>query len=98
MVRAREVFRARDVIVVTNHFHLARAVWLARRAGLTAGGMSADRPGGYGLKGREAGVREVFARLKAVALRPSPRFLGPQIPLSGDGRLSWGPSSREGPS
>jgi SanA protein len=96
MVRARSIFGARDAIVVTNHFHLARAVFLARKAGLTAGGVSADRPGGYGIKGREAGVREVFARLKAVVLRPD-ALGGPQIPLTGDGRLSWGPSSRNGP-
>jgi SanA protein len=98
MVRARKIFDAHSVIVVTNGFHLARAVYLARRAGLVAGGVDADRPGGYGTKGREAGAREILARLKAVALRPSPRFLGPQIPLSGDGRLSWGPSSAAGPS
>jgi SanA protein len=92
MVRARKIFGAHDVIVVSNGFHLARAVYLARRAGLVAAGVDADRPGGYGTKGREAGLREVLARVKAVVGRGAPRFLGPQIPITGDGELSWGPS------
>ena len=96
MQRARTIFGAHDAIVVTNRFHLARAVYLARQAGLQAGGLSADRPGGYGVKGREAGAREILARFKAVMLRPDP-LAGPRIPLSGDGRASWGPSDLEGP-
>lgn len=95
--RARTIFGADDVIVVTNGFHLARAVWLARHAGLDAGGVASDRPGGYGIKGREASVREVLARVKAVVARPAP-LPGPRIPLTGDGRRSWGPTSLEGPS
>lgn len=97
MVRARRIFGARSAIVVTNRFHIARATYLARQAGLEAGGLSADRPGGYGIKGREAGLREVLARAKAVVLRPG-ALGGPRISLSGDGRASWGPAERDGPS
>jgi SanA protein len=96
VVRAREVFGARDVIVVTNGFHLARAVWLARRGGLDASGVDADARG-YGAQGGKASLREVLARVKAVVDRGSP-ILGPRIPLAGDGRVSWGPASLEGPS
>ena len=41
-VRARKVFRVSSVLVVSQRFHLARAVWLARRAGLEAHGVAAD--------------------------------------------------------
>jgi SanA protein len=94
-VRARKVFHVDDAIVVTQRFHLARAVWLARRAGIDAGGVAADRDGGYGRNGTIAGVREWLARVKAVpsgVLHTAPRFLGPVIPISGDGRRSWGPA------
>ena len=42
MVRAKQVFEVKTAIVVTQRFHLARALWLARRAGLRASGLAAD--------------------------------------------------------
>jgi SanA protein len=101
MVRARKVFGLDNAIVVTQNFHLARAVWLARRAGLDASGIAADRPEGYGRQGQESDVREVLARVKAIGsglLQPRPKYLGPSISMSGDGRVTWGPVDRDGPS
>ena len=92
MVRARKVFHATQEVVVTQRFHLARATWVARRAGLRAEGVAADgHP--YGRAGRLAGAREVVARVKAVAdvlERRRPRYLGPPIDLGGDGRVTAG--------
>ena len=91
-VRAREVFEVRSALVVTQGFHLPRAVWLARRAGLEAHGVSADlRP--YGDQGLRSEAREVAARAKAaadVATGAKPAFLGPRVPITGDGRMSRG--------
>jgi SanA protein len=92
VVRARKVFGARKVVVITQRFHLARAVWLARRAGLDAQGIAADRHT-YGERGSVAKLREVFARVKAVgevAIRRKPHHLGPTIDLNGDGRVTRG--------
>lgn len=92
VVRAKRVFGATRVTIVSQRFHLARAVWLARRAGLKANGVAADlHP--YGSKGSEASAREVLARVKAVGevvFRRQPKFLGPRIDLNGDGRSTAG--------
>jgi SanA protein len=92
VVRARRVFAVHSAVVVTQRFHLARALWLARRAGLHATGLAADARG-YGAVERTLEVREVVARVKAVTdvvTGAAPRFLGPQHPITGDGRTTLG--------
>lgn len=92
MYRARDVFLVEDALVVTQDFHLARAVYTARALGLEATGVSADRRA-YADSDRLA-VREWLARCKAVlqlhVLGSEPRFLGPVIPITGDGRQTEG--------
>jgi SanA protein len=97
MVRARKVFDVSSVIVVTQGFHMARALYLARAAGLHANGLDADLRG-YGKQGTKSDVREVFARVKAVgsALTHQHVLLGPKLPITGDGRTSWGPAAPPG--
>jgi SanA protein len=65
MVRARRIFDVRSAIVVTQGFHMARALYLARAAGLDANGLTSDLHG-YGRAGTASDVREVLARVKAV--------------------------------
>jgi SanA protein len=90
MARARQVFGVDSAIVVTQDFHLPRAVYLARAAGIDAVGLKADRFD-YPNMWYHA-VRESAARVKAFAevqLRLPPHYLGPQIPITGDGRATW---------
>lgn len=83
MSRAADVFDVRSAIVVSQAPYLARAVDLARAAGLDVQGLS------IGAGGRIA--REVVARVRGLAqatARP-PVVGGPAIPIDGDGRRSW---------
>ena len=92
MVRARRVFGVTEAIVVTQGFHMARALYLGREAGLKVSGLTADLHS-YGYQGKKSDVRELFARVKAVkdAITHPGVLLGSKIPITGDGRLSWGP-------
>ncbi len=93
--RARRVFGVESAIVVTQRFHLARAVYAAHRAGLDATGYPADRRS-YGRVLARLRLREALARVKVVAdslTGAEPRFLGPPVPIRGDGRDSWGPGA-----
>jgi SanA protein len=88
MYRARDIFGARSVIIATQDFHLPRALWLARALGLTVYGVVAPGAEGSPLEY----LREIPASLKAlwdVTVHRTPKYLGPAIPLSGDGQATW---------
>jgi SanA protein len=95
--RARRVFGVDSVVVVTQRFHMARALYAAHRAGLDASGYAADRRS-YGTVMARLRLREALARVKVVAdavTGADPRFLGPRLPIGGDGRATWGPVGPE---
>jgi SanA protein len=98
MVRAREIFGVRDAVVVTQGFHMPRALYLADEAGIEASGLTADlQP--WGFQGRKSSVREVLSRVKAVAdvTLDTQALAGPKIPIAtADGRESWGPAPPDG--
>jgi vancomycin permeability regulator SanA len=88
--RARHVFGVTDVIVVTQSYHLPRALYLAEAVGIRAQGVSSDlQP--Y-VKQRWFSARESLARIKAVGealFDPAPKYLGDPIDITGDGRATW---------
>lgn len=97
MERARKVFGVRSAVVVTQGFHMDRALYLAHAAGVDATGLTADlHP--YGRPGEIAGVRELLARVKSVGEVATGRkvLLGPSHPIEGDGRDTWGPAPPPG--
>lgn len=62
--RARDVFKARELIIVSQPYHLYRALFLAESDGLRAHGLAAEGPA---LRQRwRTEWREVFARVLAV--------------------------------
>ena len=88
MYRARDIFQVESVIIVTQEYHLMRAVFVARSLGLEAYGVPSDRHD-YGQAMAMYQLREVAARNKdflwAKVLKPQPTFLGDTIPVFGDG-------------
>jgi vancomycin permeability regulator SanA len=93
LYRARDVFGVRRAVVVTQRFHLTRSLFVADALGLDAEGVVADRRP-YTLASLvRSNVREVGARVKAAVqslATPRPRYLGPRIPIEGDGRVTRG--------
>jgi SanA protein len=90
MVRARKVYEVSSAIVVTQGWHMPRALWLAKRAGLQAHGLVADQST-TSRQRRGWGLREIFARVKAVAdviTGAKPHVLGPKIPITGSAQAS----------
>jgi SanA protein len=87
MYRARDVFLVRNAIVVTQKYHLYRAAYLANSMGITVQGVVCDRY--KTLKQFYYDIREVAARSKdffqAEILKPKPKYLGDEIPISGSG-------------
>lgn len=89
MYRAREIFQAKKIIIVTQEYHLYRAIYIAESLGLEAYGVSSDYRAYSGQTGRD--VREVLARVKDFGtslFQPKPTFLGEAIPIWGDGNLT----------
>jgi SanA protein len=90
LYRARDIFQIKTLIISTQNFHLPRAVYIARKMGIGAWGVSADKH----LYGNEQyyEMREALARAKAwldVLFQAEPKFLGEAIPITGDSRASW---------
>ena len=98
MVRARSIFGVDHAVVVTQGFHMPRALFLADEAGIQATGLASDLHR-YGYQEEKSSVREVLSRVKAIAdvTLDTPAMAGPRIPIATtDGRESWGPSPPPG--
>ena len=91
LYRARDIFQVKTVVIVTQTYHLYRALYIARALGLDAYGVSCDRRdyNPYIL----FSVREIFARCKDFLysiVQPLPTYLGDVIPITGDGSATNG--------
>ncbi len=88
MYRAREVFGVTSVLIVSQGFHLPRAVFVARQLGLDARGVDAS----HGEAFVKNSIREVPATAKALfdlATHRVPKYLGEPFPVSGEGTATW---------
>ena len=89
--RAKAVFEADSIIIVTQKYHLYRALYIAERLGVNAVGVAADLDDYSGQLKRD--LREIAARDKdffSCLFKPEPKYLGEKIPVSGDGNITDG--------
>ena len=89
MYRAKEIFQAERAIIVTQEYHLYRAVYIATAMDLEVKGVFCDRDVYAGDKYRKA--REALARVKDFGyciFKPEPKYLGEAIPVSGNGDMT----------
>ena len=86
MYRAKEIFKAEKILIVTQGYHLHRAIYDARKLGLDAYGVPSDIRDYGGQIFRD--IREILARNKDfffTIFKPEPTYLGEEIPISGNG-------------
>lgn len=89
MYRAKEIFGANKIVIVTQNYHLYRSLYIARQLGIDAYGVGADPRRYVGETYRE--LREILARNKDFVkciLKPKPTYLGNSIPVSGNGDIT----------
>ena len=87
--RAKEIFQADKILIVTQEYHLYRALYIADQLGVEAYGVSSDYHTYVGQFMRD--FREILARAKDCAtciFKPEPTYLGDAIPIFGDGNLT----------
>lgn len=87
--RAKEIFEAKKVVIVTQEYHLYRALYIANKLGIEAYGVASDPRQYVGATYREA--REILARNKdfiKCIFKPKPTYLGETIPVSGNGDIT----------
>lgn len=89
MYRARDVFAAKKIVIVTQDYHMYRAIYIARALGLDAYGVVSNPRQYQGQQVRD--FREILARAKDVfycVFKPMPTFLGDVIPVNGNGNVT----------
>lgn len=87
--RAKEIFGAKKIIVITQKYHLYRSLYIANSLGLEAYGVKADLRKYIGQSYRE--LREIIARDKdciKCIFKPKSKYLGETIPVNGDGDIT----------
>ena len=89
LYRAKKVFGADKILLVTQEYHLHRALYIARELSMDAQGVSADlRP--Y-IKQKQYSLREHLARFKDLFIAAKGNYEGhldPPVDLNGNGDLT----------
>ncbi len=89
LYRAKEIFEANKILIVTQEYHLPRALYIAKQLGIEAYGVKADPRKYAGQTMRN--LREILARDKdfiMCIIKPKSTFLGEKIPITGDGNVT----------
>lgn len=89
--RAKNIFGAENIIIVSQKYHLYRALYIAKKLDVNAAGISADLNTYGGQLKRD--IREITARDKdffKCIIKPKAQIMGDKIPLDGDGSITLG--------
>jgi SanA protein len=89
LYRIKHIFKAQKIIIVTQEYHLYRALYIANSLGLDAVGVAAEKINYSGQRFRD--LREILARNKDIlsaVFKPAPTYLGDPIPLGSGGDLT----------
>lgn len=89
LYRARDIFQAQNIVIVTQKYHLYRALYTAEALSLQALGVPADTKTYGGQTYRD--LREILARNKdflTSIYKPKPTYLGGTIPVNGNGNIT----------
>lgn len=89
MYRLKNIYEVNKTIIVTQDYHLYRAVYIARKLGLDAYGVASNPQEYTGQFYRD--IREILARVKDYFLaifKPKSTYTGPTIPVIGDGNAT----------
>jgi len=89
LYRARDIFCAKIIVIVTQRYHLYRALYIAKSLGLEAYGVASDSKEYAGQTYRD--LREILARNKdfwTSFFYPKPTYLGEAIPVNGNGDVT----------
>ena len=87
--RAKEVFGVEKMVIITQEYHLYRALYIAEQLGIEAYGVASDYHTYVGQSMRD--LREVLARAKdfvTTIVKPEPTYLGEFIDIHGDGNIT----------
>ena len=87
--RAKEIFKTDKIIIVTQEYHLYRALYIAKELEIDAYGISSNLRE-YPLQ-LKRDVREIAARVKDFIqsiFKPKPKYLGETIPVDSNGDIT----------
>ena len=87
--RAKEVFGVEKMVIITQEYHLYRALYIVEQLGIEAYGVASDYHTYVGQSMRD--LREVLARAKdfvTTIVKPEPTYLGEFIDIHGDGNIT----------
>lgn len=89
MYRLKNIYEVNRTIIVTQDYHLYRAIYIARELGLDAYGVTSNPREYHGQFYRD--VREILARVKdyfQVIFKPKSKYIGSTIPVIGNGDVT----------
>lgn len=89
--RAKNIFGAENIIIVSQKYHLYRALYISEKLDVKAAGVSANLNSYGGQLKRD--IREIIARDKdffKCIVKPEAEIMGDKIPLDGDGSITLG--------